>query len=400
MRLSATHSNISRSSSSSSSFMVFGIILLSLLLLLPVDVVMGGGEGSGETASIVNCDESLTSSVVFECPTDDPSTVLMASYVSRGSIDCGGALSIEQAAIAPKIKVTTNGEGEDSNNNAIDPNGLYTLLLVDTTALGGALGIFDGKAQQSFVHPILHYGAVNIEGSALIAGLSLDLQRTDGSSLLDVFSSYRGPNPPQPSDPWAIPQIEDTLFVYEYMLGMQQTQSGGGDNNNGTALVDIPIDIENTQFDYESFFDEVGVDFSNTISTYFVSGWCVEEIEERTRATHTPTTSPPITSPSIPETLSSSSSPDDPPPDPVFASVNNSTNDDAKEDYFEIVNNSNNSSERSSLYPSSKDSNTTVDVDDTTSSSSPSATGTGTNAFFSVVVLVFCCYCSVIIGIF
>jgi hypothetical protein len=382
-----THSNTSRSSSSSP-FMVFGILLLSLLPLA-VDGVMGGGEGSGETASIVNCDEFLTSPVVFECPTDDPSTVLMASYVSRGSVDCGGALSIEQAAIAPKIKVTTTGNGEEdlNNNNAIDPTGLYTLLLVDTTALGGALGIFDGKAQQSYVHPILHYGAVNIEGSALIAGLSLDLQGTaDDSSLLDVFSSYRGPNPPQPSDPWAIPDIENTLFAFEYMLGLQQTQSssGDGDNNNGTSLlVDVPIDIENTQFDYESFFDEVGVDFNNIISTYFVSGWCVEEIEERTRTTHAPTASPPTTPSVTPETLSSSSS-----PDPVFASINNSsTNDGAKEDYVEVVDNSNNSNERSSLYSSSRNTNTTADVDDTTSSSSSGGTGTKNAFFFSVVAI-------------
>jgi hypothetical protein len=411
-----------------SSSILAGLALL--LLLLAVDVVIGVGEQGGETSStsIVNCDESLTSAVVFECPTtdDDPSTVsvLMASYVSRGSVDCGGVLSIEQAAIAPKIKVTNynNGDGEDDSNNndsnVIDPNGLYTLLLVDTTALGGALGIFDGKAQQSFVHPILHYGAVNIEGSALIAGLSLDLQGggDDGSGsgnnrLLDVFSSYRGPNPPQPSDPWAIPHIEETLFVYEYMLGLQQQQSSSGDNNGtststttNSLLVDVPIDIENTRFDYESFFDEVGADFDNIISTYFVSGWCVEEVEERTRTTHTPTTSPPLqpikslpiqittsSPPPISETLSSSSSSSST-PDPGFA-INNSTNDDMKKESFEIVDNKNSNNERSPLYSSSDNTNTAVDVDvdDTTSSSPPGATTTtnGTNAFsFSVVTTI------------
>ena len=244
------------------SSLLVAIILAAASTTMLQDILIVSAEGTDTTSTSTSsttatCDETLTAPVVLPCPYPVP---LKVSYVSRGSVDCGGALSLEQAEMAPQIK---------ADPSFIDPDELYSLVLVDTTSSEG-----------SFVHPVLHYGAVNIEGSSLISGLSLD--RSDN---LDVFSMYRGPSPPKPTDLWATPGIENTLFVYEYMLGSQY-----GDQ------IDVPKLINDSvlQFDYESFFDETvgGPGFENITSTYFVSGWCVEEpITTRVRHTDAPTSS-------------------------------------------------------------------------------------------------------------
>ena len=199
-----------------------------------------------------SCDESLTAPSVLDCPNVD---LLKMSYISMGSIDCGGALTVDQAAISPSIK---------ADPSIVEEDGLYSLVLVDTTTLTTTTDTFFSIES---VHPILLYGAVNIQGSALLEGLSLD--QIDG---LDVFSAYRGPSPRKPNSVGATPGVENTLFLYEYMLASQ-------------AQTDAPIEVSELvdgsilRFDYKAFFEEtVGVEFSNLASsTYFVSGWCVRE---------------------------------------------------------------------------------------------------------------------------
>ena len=195
-----------------------------------------------------NCEGPPKQPSVLSCP--DPDHLKM-SYVSRGSVECGGALTLEQAAISPSIR---------ADRSIVEPEALYSLVLIDTTITTVSTNTF---FTFDSVHPILHYGAVNIQGSTLLEGLSLD--RTD---KVDVFSPYQGPSPPEPDSMWAAEGVEFTLFAYEYMLAAQPQD------------IVVPKLDSNRNFDYESFFDEtVGVGFSNLASTtHFVSGWCVKEI--------------------------------------------------------------------------------------------------------------------------
>ena len=201
--------------------------------------------------STTSCDESLKTPTVLSCPELEH---LKMSYVSRGSVDCGGALTLEQAAISPSIR---------ADPSIVEPEALYSLVLVDTTVPTVFPNTFFGFDS---LYPLLHYGAVNIQGSILLEGLSLD--RTD---KLDVFSAYKGPTPTEPNSMWAAEGIESTLFAYEYMLAAQPQTN---------FPIAIPQLDSTHNFDYEAFFNEtVGVGFSNlTSSSYFVSGWCVTEL--------------------------------------------------------------------------------------------------------------------------
>ncbi|VEU42661.1 unnamed protein product [Pseudo-nitzschia multistriata] len=230
-------------------------------------------DGADGNASDAAAGSSALPSEVASCETSSPAPVrtcpdppvLRVSYVSRGSVDCGGALTPGQADMAPLVRVVA-GPGE----TAIDPGELYALVLVDTTIGADALG-FDSD------RPILHYGAVNIPGSSLLAGISLD--RSDAS---DVFASYRGPSgisvsvtDPRFEDP-AGPGSESNgngLSVYEFFLGAQA---------DGAEPVEVPTELDGVSilgFDYEAFFDEtVGIGFENvTVRTHFVAGSCVRD---------------------------------------------------------------------------------------------------------------------------
>jgi len=191
------------------------------------------------------CDESLTSPVILSCP--DPEA-LMVSY-DGSVIDCGAVVSLSKSAMIPTVQVV--------DVDAIDAEALYTLVLVDTTA--------NPEGSSFGVHPILHYGAVNIPGSALLRGIFLD---SNDQESINVFSDYRGPSPPSPEDPWSTPETQKTLFVYEYMLVAQP---------KAMDLSQLLANISsNMRFDYENFFVEtIGSPFENVMSTYFQSGRCV-----------------------------------------------------------------------------------------------------------------------------
>lgn len=276
--------------------------------------------GKGSTTSTANCNprtiEQFSNIVSSECQQqhhrrNTNNIQLQASYVSRGSINCGDALTVQQASISPKVKLVASSGGDDDENAAaattinfnnddymddgfysdnitafltnnetksivaanddddvttnmsaevVDPDGLYTLVLVDTTK-SIVDDIDDGSSvvPSLILHPILHYGAVNVPGRLLLEdGLSLDT--VEG---IDVFAPYQGPNPPSAA--------EDALFVYEFMLARQQ---------RGRYQSPTIEKIGRYLFDYESFFiDVVGVpNFDqDVVRSSFISGLCVEE---------------------------------------------------------------------------------------------------------------------------
>lgn len=259
---------------------LLAILLLGACLLLEVvaDELDGlespmailASPASSSSASIASCEEDATvaSTTTTQkqqqqepprlCPTD-PDRLLKISYVSRGSVDCGGALSLQQSKMPPLVKATN-----------VDPDRFYALLLVDTTVLG-----------------ILHYAAVNIPGSALLEGLSLD--RSDS---LTVVSPYRGPSSTTTNhmdvDPRAMLRPNNNnsnnannrndtgrrLFWYEFFLGVQ---SGG--------RIETPPKIDTViGFDFQEFFEMVlGIDTGGffedglTATTHFRSGSCVKD---------------------------------------------------------------------------------------------------------------------------
>ena len=199
-----------------------------------------------EYATDESCDAALTSPVALGCSDDSGS--IGVDY-GLGDVMCGAALTISQAAIAPRFQALD-----------ADADSLYTLLLVDTTAADPAAPFSP--------HPILHFGAVNIPGGSLIGGISLN----DAASLPEPFLTYRGPNPPPAT---FVPGIESQAFNYEYMLAAQD------------GMVDNPLcDITNLDFTVcaAANFDFTEFLASNTVgaitSTYFSSGYCAESTEE------------------------------------------------------------------------------------------------------------------------
>jgi len=165
-------------------------------------------------------------SVVLGC-NEGESPLLDVTYPS-GEIGCGFAMTLNQSALEPTVVLDDDGEDEDV---------LYTLLLIDT--------------QVSFIHPIIHYGAVNVASS----GDNITL------SDLDVFSSYRGPSPPS-----YIPGIQSQLFNYEWIVAKQ------------SSILEVPTLFSNVNFDYVNFLTESNATIQ--LTKYFSSGFCVEELEE------------------------------------------------------------------------------------------------------------------------
>jgi|SaaInl74LU_5_DNA_1037368.scaffolds.fasta_scaffold05570_3 hypothetical protein len=184
---------------------------------LPADVPSLTG-----TSTISTCDNALASPVVFGCQLDN---FLELSF-QVGIQQCGAALTIEQTANAPAIKVTSASE-----------EALYTVLLIDTAV--------------SEVHPIQHFGAVNVEGSSLKAGTNLD----------DI-ASFKPYHPPAPPSPEMIPGVENVPFTYELVIAPQV-------DSTEDPVFDTPIN-----FDYKSFLAE-NTSGENMVTSYFFTGHCV-----------------------------------------------------------------------------------------------------------------------------
>merc|ERR1711966_649719 len=144
------------------------------------------------------CDVSMTNPTVTSCSSasNDGTTTMKVAY-DQVQVDCGDAIALTTASnTVPVIHVA-------EESNSINADAYYSLLLVDTS--------------NSMVHPILHYGAVNIPGAMLLDAEGLALME---EAIVDqggsIFSDYRPPSPPSPTDPWATPNIEQQLFAYEF----------------------------------------------------------------------------------------------------------------------------------------------------------------------------------------
>lgn len=160
------------------------------------------------------------------CIKNDPPFVVVT--YPAGNFKCGSALTLEQASEEPKISVIVE-----------QPTDFYTILLVDTT--------------DSFLHPILQYGATNVRGSDL-----LQLTLSDA----EPFSSYRGPSPPT-----YIPGIQSQHFIYEWIVSKQ------------FSFVEEPPIVESTtQFDFQKYLEDVNATLVG--STFFSSGLCVDELQQ------------------------------------------------------------------------------------------------------------------------
>ena len=241
---------------------LFAVKAYTLLQQFPI--VVAEDVGTSSEAVIVStaaCDESSISTVLA-CPETGSLTI---EYETP--LDCGDVLTLEQAAAAPTLR---------ADASVINPDDLYTLVLVDTTTNNTFFTVERSNLQ---------YGAANIPGFFLIQGLSLD--RTNTNQPIYVFSEYRGPNPAGPNTVGMNSGIADTLFAYEFMLAVQPGQ------------IEIPEqwNDRNEYFEYKDFFQEtVGVELNSlTASTYFLSGRCVALEESPTTAptTMSPTTEPP-----------------------------------------------------------------------------------------------------------
>jgi hypothetical protein len=184
-----------------------------------------------QIATAEDCSEAP--SPIIGCIKTDPPFIAVtydddANPPGTFSLKCGDPLTIDQASNAPTLSVIVD-----------QPTDYYTILLVDTS--------------DSFLHPILHYGATNVLGFDLLQ-FSL--------SELSNFSSYRGPAPPA-----YIPGIQSQQFNYEFIVSKQ------------SSLADNPPVVQgNTQFNYTEYLNNVNATMIS--ATYFSSGFCVKNINE------------------------------------------------------------------------------------------------------------------------
>lgn len=84
------------------------------------------------------------------------------------------------------------------------------------------------------VHPILHFGASNVDGAVLQGGLDL--------STVETFSAYRGPDPPVFIN--FVPILRRRLFNYEWIVVEQagvlpEPSLSGNTNVDYLALLDV-----------------------------------------------------------------------------------------------------------------------------------------------------------------
>jgi len=201
------------------------LLLLLLVVVLPFftpTAAVVDGAIFPHIATAHRCTNNPTP--VIGCIRNDPPFVVVT--YPAGNFKCGSALTLDQASQEPRISVIVQ-----------QPTDFYTILLVDTT--------------ESFLHPILHYGATNVRGSEL---LQLTL------SEAEPFSAYRGPSPPT-----YIPGIESQHFIYEWIVSKQNS-----------FVEDTPLVESTTQFDFQKYLKDVNATL--VASTYFSSGFCVEEL--------------------------------------------------------------------------------------------------------------------------
>ena len=145
------------------------------------------------------------------------------------AIGCGGVLSLDQAATAPRITYPQAESGK-----------LYALMVLNT----------DDSIP---IAPILHYFQANVPGEELQDGVDAILEGT-GSAL----KGYHGPNPC-----WATPcAAAYSTFTYVWLL-LSQTGSVSA------------ASVESTMsFDLDAAMATHGLGPAPLASSYFLSGAC------------------------------------------------------------------------------------------------------------------------------
>jgi len=122
----------------------------------------------------------------------------------------------------------------------------YTILLLDTA--------------YSPFHPILHYGASNVQ---------FDGTKNHKLSDLSPFSAYRGPG--------GVQEAPDLLANYEWIVAKQASQRYGRIMEEDMPLLADFSRQDNLGFDYAGYLsEERGVNATMIFSTSFRSGLCVD----------------------------------------------------------------------------------------------------------------------------
>ena len=201
--------------------MRINVFLSSLLIFNGVKL----SDAIPQIATAKDCSEAP--SPIIGCTKTDPPFI--AVTYPDGPLKCGYPLTIEQASKEPLLSAIID-----------EPNDYYTILLVDTS--------------DSFMHPILHYGATNVLGSDLLQQFNL--------TEANPFSAYRGPAPPS-----YIPGIRCQQFNYEWLVSKQ------------SSFADAPPVVDgNTKFNYTGYLNAVNATMLS--STYFSSGFCVKDVND------------------------------------------------------------------------------------------------------------------------
>ena len=199
-------------------------------------------------ADCSTCDHTQTQEVYYGCSGD-------SAYIAYNDnrVECGQALTFDETSTIPKFYYPD-----------AEADGLYTLLMMDTTGIDPIVGV-----QPPFLpFPIIHYGAVNIPGDHLVDGLSLDqFSRDDMGVRVTPFLSYQAPIPSedlskyQPGfDP---PDINTRAFNYEFILGQQR------------RIEEDPLMDKNINWGFIGFLKSrvLFPPLGNIVSTYISSGY-------------------------------------------------------------------------------------------------------------------------------
>lgn len=145
------------------------------------------------------------------------------------AIGCGGVLSLDQAAIAPRVTYPQAEAGK-----------LYSLMVLNT----------DDSIP---IAPILHYFQANVPGEDLQTGVDAILEGT-GSAL----KGYHGPNPC-----WATPcTAAYSTFTYVWLVLSQ------------TGSVSAAGPASTMSFDLDAAMATYGLGAAPLASSYFLSGAC------------------------------------------------------------------------------------------------------------------------------
>ena len=163
-----------------------------------------------------------------------------------GTMECGMPLTLEQSAKEPTLSRRTS-------TSEVDDEEYYTVLLVDTTAA------------DSSSHPILHYGASNVQ-----------FDRTNDLVLSDLspFSEYQGPSSPD----GGVQQRSEIFATYEWIVAKQAAGKIVEQELQLALLNSGRQGTEEFEFDYDRYLsgERGGVNATMVFSTYFQSGSCVD----------------------------------------------------------------------------------------------------------------------------